>query len=336
VDGAARGAVFDLRKVPLEETGLAPKEIWCNESQERYVLALAPALLPLFTEMCERERCPFAVVGTATEATELVLEDGPGGERVIDMPMDVLLGKPPKMRRDVQRVERTEPPLDLTGVRLEDVAFSVLRHPTVASKRFLITIGDRTVGGLNHRDPMVGPWQVPVADCAVTLADHVGFRGEAMCMGERTPLAALDAPASGRMAVAEAITNLLAAPIDLARVKLSANWMAACGEPGEDAALYDTVRAVGLELCPQLGIGIPVGKDSLSMRTQWQGEDGARKPGGAGVADRHRLRDPGRRARHAHAAAAAGRHHADAGGPGPGPPAHGRLDAGAGARPLRP
>jgi phosphoribosylformylglycinamidine synthase len=277
VDGAARGAVFDLRCVPLEETGLAPKEVWCNESQERYVIALDPALLPLFTQMCERERCPFAVVGTATEATELVLEDGPGGERVIQMPMDVLLGKPPKMRREVQRVERTEPPLDLTGVRLEDVAFSVLRHPTVASKRFLITIGDRTVGGLNHRDPMVGPWQVPVADVAVTLADHVGFRGEAMCMGERTPLAALDAPASGRMAVGEAITNLLAAPIDLARVKLSANWMAACGEPGEDAALYDTVRAVGLELCPQLGIGIPVGKDSLSMRTQWQGEDGARK-----------------------------------------------------------
>jgi phosphoribosylformylglycinamidine synthase len=207
-------------------------------------------------------------VGVATDETRLTL----GDERTqaIDMPMDVLLGKPPKMQRDVRRVQRTEAPLDLTGVKLEQVAFDLLRHPTVASKRFLVTIGDRTVGGLSHRDPMVGPWQVPVADCAVTLADYAGFRGEVMAMGERTPLASLDAPASGRVAVAEAITNLLAAPIELARVKLSCNWMAACGEPGEDAALYDTVRAVGLELCPALGIGVPVGKDSLSMRTRWQ------------------------------------------------------------------
>jgi len=183
--------------------------------------------------------------------------------------MDVLLGKPPKMQRDVQRVARRSAPLDLTGVVLKTVAFDVLRHPTVASKRFLVTIGDRTVGGLNHRDQMVGPWQVPVADCAVTLADYAGLRGEAMAMGERTPLAALGAPASGRMAVAEAITNLLAAPITLEHVKLSCNWMAACGEPGEDAALYDTVKAVGMELCPALGIGVPVGKDSLSMRTRW-------------------------------------------------------------------
>jgi phosphoribosylformylglycinamidine synthase len=270
VDGAGQGATFDLRRVPLEESGLAPKEVWCNESQERYVLALSPDLMPLFVQMCERERCPFAVVGVARSERALVLEDGPGGERVIDMPMDVLFGKPPKMHRDVQRVARRGTPLVLDGVELEQVAFSVLRHPTVASKRFLLTIGDRTVGGLSHRDPMVGPWQVPVADCAVTLADFTGFRGEAMSMGERTPLAALDAPASGRMAVAEAITNLLAAPIRLDRVKLSANWMAACGEAGEDAALYDTVRAVGLELCPALGIGIPVGKDSLSMRTRWQ------------------------------------------------------------------
>ncbi|MDE2158799.1 MAG: phosphoribosylformylglycinamidine synthase, partial [Burkholderiales bacterium] len=267
VDGAGRGARFDLRRVPLEESGLAPKEIWCNESQERYVLAVDPALMPLFEQMCARERCPCAVVGVATDEAELVVEDG--SERVIDMPMSVLLGKPPKMRRDVRRVARSEPPLDLTGVDLERVALDVLRHPTVASKRFLITIGDRTVGGLSHRDPMVGPWQVPVADCAVTLADYAGFRGEAMAMGERTPLAALNAPASGRMAVGEAITNLLAAPIELDRVKLSANWMAACGEPGEDAALYATVRAVALELCPALGISIPVGKDSLSMRTQW-------------------------------------------------------------------
>jgi len=269
VNDAGRGARFDLRSVPLEESGLAPKEIWCNESQERYVLAIAPESLPLFQSMCERERCPFAVVGVTTETRELILQDGEGGERAIDMPMDVLLGKPPKMHRDVQRVTRSGGKLELTGVPLEKAALDVLRHPTVASKRFLISIGDRTVGGLNHRDQMVGPWQVPVADCAVTLADFKGFAGEAMSMGERTPLAAIDAPASGRMAVAEAITNLLAAPIELGRVKLSANWMAACGEPGEDAALYDTVKAVGMELCPALGVSIPVGKDSLSMRTKW-------------------------------------------------------------------
>ncbi|HSW27317.1 MAG TPA: phosphoribosylformylglycinamidine synthase, partial [Burkholderiaceae bacterium] len=275
VYGAGKGATFDLRKVPLEETGLAPKEIWCNESQERYVIALDSNGLPLFDAMAVRERCPYAIVGVASEERTLVLEDGPNGERAIHMPMEVLLGKPPKMHRNVQRIERTETKLDLTDVKLEDACFTVLRHPTVASKRFLITIGDRTVGGLSHRDPMVGPWQVPVADCAVTLADYTGFRGEAMCMGERTPLAALNAPASGRMAVGEAITNLLAAPIDLPRVKLSANWMAACGEPGEDAALYDTVRAVGLELCPALNVGIPVGKDSLSMRTKWTDDAGA-------------------------------------------------------------
>jgi len=275
VDGAGLGARFDLAQVPLEESGLAPREIWCNESQERYVLALDPDLLPLFEQMCERERCPFAVVGTARAERELVVASG--GENVIDMPMEVLLGQAPKMLRDVRRVARAEPPLDLTGVKLEQVARDVLRHPTVASKRFLVTIGDRTVGGLSHRDPMVGPWQVPVADCAITLADFSGFAGEAMSMGERTPLAALDAPASGRMAVGEAITNLLAAPIELSRVKLSANWMAACGEPGEDAALYDTVKAVGLELCPALGIGIPVGKDSLSMRTRWRDEAGERQ-----------------------------------------------------------
>jgi phosphoribosylformylglycinamidine synthase len=276
VDGAGKGACFDLRKVPLEESGLAPKEIWCNESQERYTLAINPDLLPLFEQMCARERCPFAVVGVTADAPELILEDGPGGERVIDMPMGVLLGKPPKMHRDVTRVVRQEPALQLTGVKLDEVAFSVLRHPTVASKRFLITIGDRTVGGLSHRDQMVGPWQVPVGDCAVTLADFKGFRGEAMSMGERTPLAALHAPASGRMAVGEALTNLLAAPVDLSKVKLSANWMAACGEPGEDAALYETVKAVGMDLCPALGIGIPVGKDSLSMRTKWT-DDGQAK-----------------------------------------------------------
>lgn len=272
---AGRGARFDLRAVPLEESGLAPKEIWCNESQERYVLAIAPESLELFKAFCERERCPFAVVGVATEERQLVVADGLTPP--VDMPMDVLLGKPPKMLRDVQSIARTFKPLDLTGVDLQKAAIDVLSHPTVASKRFLVTIGDRTVGGLSHRDQMVGPWQVPVADCAVTLADYTGFAGEAMSMGERTPLAALDAPASGRMAVAEAITNLLAAPIELSRVKLSANWMAACGEPGEDAALYETVKAVGLELCPALGISIPVGKDSLSMRTQWQDQGEQKK-----------------------------------------------------------
>ena len=273
VNDAGRGARFDLRAVPLEESGLAPKEIWCNESQERYVLAIAPESLELFRAMCERERCPFAVVGVTTAERDLILEDGPEGERAINMPMEVLLGKPPKVHRDVSRVERSGGTLDLTGVDLKTAAFDVLRHPTVASKRFLITIGDRTVGGLNSRDQMVGPWQVPVADCAVTLADFKGFAGEAFAIGERTPLAAVNAPASGRMAVAESITNLLAAPIELSRVKLSANWMAACGEPGEDAALFDTVRAVGMELCPALGISIPVGKDSLSMRTKWNDGD---------------------------------------------------------------
>lgn len=267
---AGRGARFDLRAVPLEESGMAPKEIWCNESQERYVLAIAPESLEQFRAFCERERCPFAVVGVATDARQLLVADEGAEAQPVDMPMDVLLGKPPKMLRDVKTVERRFRPLDLTGVDLQKAAIDVLSHPTVASKRFLITIGDRTVGGLSHRDQMVGPWQVPVADCAVTLADYRGFAGEAMSMGERTPLASIDAPASGRMAVGEAITNLLAAPIDLSRVKLSANWMAACGEPGEDAALYETVKAVGLELCPALGISIPVGKDSLSMRTQWQ------------------------------------------------------------------
>lgn len=275
---AGRGARFDLRAVQLEESGMAPKEIWSNESQERYVLAIAPESLEQFKAFCERERCPFAVIGTATEERQLVLHDpaatAEDQKLPVDMPMNVLLGKPPKMHRDVKTVERQFASMDLTGVPLQKAVIDVLAHPTVASKRFLITIGDRTVGGLSHRDQMVGPWQVPVADCAVTLADYKGFAGEAMSMGERTPLAAINAPASGRMAVAEAITNLLAAPIELPRVKLSANWMAACGEPGEDAALYETVKAVGMELCPALGVSIPVGKDSLSMRTQWsEGSD---------------------------------------------------------------
>ena len=274
---AKRGAVFDLRKVPLEESGLAPKEIWSNESQERYVLAIAPESLPLFQYLCERERCLFAVVGTATEERQLKVIDPEHNNNPVDMPMDVLLGKPPRMHRDVTHANQDLPPVDLTGMELVQVAQRVLRLPTVADKSFLITIGDRTVGATSVRDQMVGPWQVPVADCAVTTMSFEGYRGEAMAMGERTPLAVINAAASGRMAVGEAITNIVAAPIaDIGDIKLSANWMAACGQPGEDAALFDTVKAVGMELCPALGISIPVGKDSLSMRTTWKDEEGSK------------------------------------------------------------
>jgi len=271
---AKRGALFDLRKIPLEESGMAPKEIWSNESQERYVLAIAPDDLPAFKAMCDRERCPFAVVGTATEERQLRLIDDEMGNSPVDMPMDVLLGKPPKMQRDVHHVQNDYPAIDLTGISLEEAAKRVLLLPTVGDKSFLITIGDRTVGGMSVRDQMVGPWQVPVADCAVTAMSYEGYLGEAMAMGERTPLAVINAPASGRMAVGETVTNLAAAPIrSIEDIKLSANWMAACGQPGQDAALYDTVQAVGMELCPALGISIPVGKDSLSMRTTWKDED---------------------------------------------------------------
>ena len=274
VNDAGRGAIFDLSAIPLEETGMAPKEIWCNESQERYVMAIAAESLELFKAICERERSPFAVVGKTTQERQLVVA---GVNKVVNMPMHVLLGKTPKMHRDVKTVQRTFKPLDLTDVKLQDAVIQVLSHPTVASKRFLITIGDRTVGGLSHRDQMVGPWQVPVADCAVTLADYSGFAGEAFSMGERTPLAIWNAGAAARMAVAESITNLLAAPIELKKIKLSANWMAACGEPGEDAKLYEAVKAIGMALCPELGISIPVGKDSLSMRSQWKDESGDHK-----------------------------------------------------------
>ena len=270
---AKRGAIFDLRKVPLEESGLAPLEIWSNESQERYVLAISPDNLPMFRQLCERERCLFAVVGTATEERQLKVIDPQYGNAPVDMPMDVLLGKPPKMHRDVAHVQNNFPAIDLSRIELADAAERVLCLPTVADKSFLITIGDRTVGAQTVRDQMVGPWQVPVADCAVTAMSFEGYLGEAMAMGERTPLAVINAAASGRIAIGEAITNIAAAPIrDISDIKLSANWMAACGQPGQDAALFDTVRAVGMELCPALGISIPVGKDSLSMRTTWNDE----------------------------------------------------------------
>ena len=273
VNDAGRGARFDLSQIPLEESGLAPKEIWCNESQERYVLAVSPEGLSALQAFCERERCPMAVVGQATETRQLVVQDPNASEPAVDMPLDILLGKPPRMHRQVQRIARQVPPIELDGLTLQDAVVRVMSHATVASKRFLVTIADRTVGGLTHRDPMVGPWQVPVADCAVTLADHVGLAGEAMAMGERSPLASVSSAASARMAVAEALLNLMSTPFAMSQVKLSANWMAACGTAGEDAALYDAVHAVGMELCPQLGISIPVGKDSLSMKTRWS-EDG--------------------------------------------------------------
>ena len=274
---AGRGAWIELRAAPNEEPGMTPREVWCNEAQERYVLAVARDRLDEFRAICERERCPFAVVGTATADGHLTVTDAHFGNKPVDVDLSVILGKPPKMLRDVRRVPRPGAPLDLAAVELKEACYRVLRAPTVANKTFLISIGDRTVGGLCSRDQMVGPWQVPVADCAATLLDYRGHAGEAFAIGERTPLAVIEAAASGRMAVGEAITNIVAAPIgDLALVKLSANWMAAAGYPGEDAALYDTVHTVAMALCPQLGLAIPVGKDSLSMRTTWQ-ENGKTK-----------------------------------------------------------
>jgi phosphoribosylformylglycinamidine synthase len=265
-----RGARLDLRSIQSAEPGMSPMELWCNEAQERYVLAISAASVPLFTAIAARERCPFAVIGEIDDTGRLVVHDPLFHNDPVDMPVEVLLGKAPRMLRDVRSGEPPRQPFDVSGLDFRDAAYRVLRLPAVADKTFLITIGDRTVGGLISRDQLVGPWQVPVSDVAVTLADHFGQAGEAMAMGERTPVAVLSAPASGRLAVAEAITNILAADItSLSQVRLSANWMAACGEPGEDAALYETVRAVGKELCPALGIAIPVGKDSLSMKTAW-------------------------------------------------------------------
>jgi len=270
VHDAGRGATFALENVWVQAQGLSAAEIWSNEAQERYVLALLPEDLARFDRIAQRERCPYAVVGVATEERQLRVTWGEESPPV-DVPMDLILGKPPRMTRDVRRVAMRGRALDVVDVSLQDAIARVLRHPTVANKTFLITIGDRTVGGLSSRDQMVGPWQVPVADCAVTLADFTHVHGQAMALGERTPLAVLDAPASGRMAVAEAITNLAAADVGrLNDVKLSANWMAACGAPGQDAALFDTVAAVSA-WCQALGLSIPVGKDSLSMRTRWEG-----------------------------------------------------------------
>ena len=324
------GGVIDLGRVPSDDPSLSPMQLWCNESQERYVLGVPQARLAEFAAICERERCPFAVVGVATKEERLVVgygalddasllppgeggaqrrmrgDEGQGGSAItgsgsphpnpslpqglpsvaegrgaypIDLPMDVLFGKPPKMHRDTAHPAPPKwPALQTAALDLHEAGLRVLAHPTVAAKQFLITIGDRSVGGLTARDQLVGPWQMPVADCAITLSGYEGFVGEAMAIGERTPLALLDAAAAARMAVGEAITNLCAAPVEsLHRVKLSANWMAACGHPGEDALLFDAVKAVGMELCPELDISIPVGKDSLSMQAQWHSDGQAQK-----------------------------------------------------------
>ncbi len=273
IDGAGRGAHIELRHVPLEASGLSPREIWCNEAQERYVLAISAHRLNEFRLLCERERCPFAVVGTTQTTPHLTVTDRLLGQPAVDVDLSVILGKPPRVSRDTARHVPRLNALNLTGIALTEAALRVLQLPSVASKAFLIHIGDRTVGGLTARDQLVGPWQVPVADVAVTHMDFEGHHGECFALGERTPLALINAPASGRMAITEALLNVAAAQIkDISDIKLSANWMAAADFPGEDAALFDTVRAVGMELCPALGISIPVGKDSLSMQTRWEDE----------------------------------------------------------------
>ncbi|MGR6982098.1 phosphoribosylformylglycinamidine synthase [Testudinibacter sp. P27/CKL/0425] len=277
VNDGGRGGKFELRKILSDEPGMSPLEIWCNESQERYVLAVSAEQLPLFEALCQRERAPYAVIGEAVAEPHLTLNDSHFNNKPIDMPLNVLLGKPPKMTRDVQSAVVSNPPLNTQAIELTDALHRVLRLPVVAEKTFLITIGDRSVTGMVARDQMVGPWQVPVADCAVTTASLDSYYGEAMSIGERAPIALLDFAASARMAVAESITNIAATDIgDIKRIKLSANWMSAAGHQGEDAGLYAAVKAVGEELCPALGLTIPVGKDSMSMKTTWQ-ENGENK-----------------------------------------------------------
>jgi phosphoribosylformylglycinamidine synthase len=274
VNDGGRGGRFELRNIPNDEPGMAPHEIWSNESQERYVLAVDAADFERFKAICERERCPFAVVGEATEEAHLTVTDSHFGNNAVDMPLEVLLGKAPRMHRSATREAEMGDDFDASTLAIDEAVTRVLHHPAVASKSFLITIGDRSITGLVARDQMVGPWQVPVADCAVTATSFDVYTGEAMAMGERTPLALLDAAASGRMAVGETLTNIAASRIaKISDIKLSANWMSAAGHPGEDARLYDAVKAVGMELCPELGITIPVGKDSMSMKTQWREED---------------------------------------------------------------
>jgi len=275
VKDGGRGGQFNLRNIPNDEPGMSPLELWCNESQERYVMAIAAENMARFEAICQRERCPFAVIGESTEALHLSLADTHFKNKPVDLPMSVLFGKPPKMTRSVKRSNLTMPAFDLDTIDIKEAAERLLKLPTIASKNFLITIGDRSVTGTVHRDQLVGPWQTPVADCAVTTVSYDTYRGEAMAMGERTPLALVNAAASGRMAIGEAITNIASTRIEkLSDVKLSANWMCAAGHPGEDEKLFDAVKAVGMELCPQLGITIPVGKDSMSMRATWKDQEG--------------------------------------------------------------
>lgn len=275
INDAERGGLFELRKILNDEPGMSPMAIWSNESQERYVMAVAQDRLAIFEALCQRERCLYAVVGTATEERVLKVSDSSFDDFPVDMPLDVLLGNPPKLSIDAVHREFAADNLDTAQLDIDDVIIRVLNLPSVAAKNFLITIGDRSITGQVARDQLVGPWQMPVADVAVTIADYKGYSGEAMAMGERSPIALLDPAASARMALAESLTNIVAANIgDVSNVKLSANWMSAAGHPGEDAALYDAVKAVGMELAPELGIAIPVGKDSLSMKTVWNDESG--------------------------------------------------------------
>ena len=275
VKDGGTGGRFELRKIPNDEPGMSPVEIWCNEAQERYVLAILPVDIERFKAICQRERCPYAVVGEATKSKQITLVDDHFGNSPVDLPMSVLFGKAPKMHRSATKVALQSTVFSTEFLDLNESVFRVLRHPAVASKSFLITIGDRSVTGMVARDQMVGPWQIPVADCAVTTVTYDSTAGEAMAIGERTPLALIDGPASGRMAIGEAITNISAARIgDIKNIKLSANWMCASGSPGEDEKLYRTVEAVGMDLCPKLGITVPVGKDSMSMRTAWQDANG--------------------------------------------------------------
>ena len=275
VKDGGTGGRFELRKIPNDEPGMSPVEIWCNEAQERYVLAILPVDIERFKAICQRERCPYAVVGEATKSKQITLVDDHFGNSPVDLPMSVLFGKAPKMHRSATKVALQSTAFSTEFLDLNESVFRVLRHPAVASKSFLITIGDRSVTGMVARDQMVGPWQIPVADCAVTTVTYDSTAGEAMAIGERTPLALIDGPASGRMAIGEAITNISAARIgDIKNIKLSANWMCASGSPGEDEKLYRTVEAVGMDLCPKLGITVPVGKDSMSMRTAWQDANG--------------------------------------------------------------
>ena len=277
VNDSNKGAQLQLRNIPNDEKKMSPMEIWCNESQERYVLAIKEESVSLFSAICEKERAPFSILGEATENSHLNLEDSHFNNKPIDLGMSLLFGSSPITLKDVKSIVNNEPEFNNTEIKLSEAINRLLRLPTVASKNFLITIGDRTVTGLVARDQMIGPWQVPVADCAISLSDYVGYQGEVMSIGEKTPLALSNAPAAARMSVGEALTNLLCSYIeDINHIKLSANWMCASGFAGEDAKLYEAVNAIGMELCPALGLTIPVGKDSMSMRSTWQ-ENGKEK-----------------------------------------------------------